>query len=76
MDELGITSNYLNAYVVSFSRKNGKEWFCTAGCIFAKSEDDIPKILTEKYGAVCIRSINKLDISDGTILYGSTWHVC
>lgn len=76
MDEIGVTSDYLNAYVVSFSRKNGNEWFCTAGCIFAKSEDDIPNLLTEKYGAVCIRSVCKLDISEGTIIYSSCMHVC
>ena len=76
MDELSITTDHLNAYVVAFSWKLEKEWFCNMGCIFAKSEDDIPKILTEKYGAVCIRSVCKLDISEGTILYGSTWHVC
>ena len=76
MDELGITTDHLNAYNVAFSRKNEKEWFCTAGCIFAKSEDDIPKILTEKYGTVCIRSVCKLDISEGTIIYGSYMHIC
>lgn len=76
MDEIGVTSDYLNAYVVAFSRKNEKEWFCSAACIFAKSEDDIHEILTEKYGLVCIRSINKLDISEGTIIYSSYMHVC
>ena len=34
MDEIGVTSDYLNAYVVAFSRKKEKEWFCNRHYFF------------------------------------------
>ena len=63
----------LNLYSIAFSRHKGKEWFCYGGYIFAKDEESLEALLNKQYGEVRIRSAQKVDIREGTILYGERW---
>lgn len=63
----------LNVYSVAFSRHKDKEWFCYDGYIFAKDEESLEALLNKQYGEVRIRYAQKVDIQEGTILYGERW---
>ena len=63
----------INLYFVAFSRHKGKEWVCNSGYIFAKDEESLEALLNKQYGEVRIRSTQKVDIQEGTILYGERW---
>lgn len=63
----------LNLYFVAFSRHEGKEWIANAGYIFAKNEESIVPLLSKHYGEVNVRYSQKIDIREGTILYGERW---
>lgn len=74
IEELDAYKNSLNLYFVVFSKHEGKEWSGYAGYIFAKRKDDIKQLLEIQCNAdVTIRSIESVDVQEGTILYGERW---
>ena len=72
IEGLDAYKNSLNLYFVSFSKHEGQEWTCHAGFIFGKRKEDIEELLKFQYNAdVTIRSIESVDIQEGTIImYG------
>ncbi len=74
IQELDAYKNSLNLYFVVYSKHEGKEWSGYAGYIFAKRKDDIEQLLKIQCDAdVTIRSIESIDVQEGTILYGERW---
>lgn len=74
IEELDAYKNSLNLYFVVFSKHEGKEWSGYAGYIFAKKKEDIESLLSVQCNAdVTIRSIESVDVQEGTILYGERW---
>ena len=74
IEELDAYKNSLNLYFVVFSKHEGKEWSGYAGYIFAKRKDDIEQLLKIQCNAdVTIRSIESVDVQEGTVLYGERW---
>lgn len=74
IEELDAYKNSLNLYFVVYSKHEGKEWSGYAGYIFAKQKDDIEQLLKIQCNAdVTIRSIESVDVQEGTILYGERW---
>jgi len=74
IEELDAYKNSLNLYFVVFSKHEGKEWSGYAGYIFAKKKEDIEPLLNIQCNAdVTIRSIESVDVQEGTILYGERW---
>lgn len=63
----------LYPYMIFFSHHEGKEWICHAGCIWAQNKESIESLLKRHYGEVLLRSAEKIDIQEGTILYGERW---
>ena len=64
----------LNLYFVLFSIHKGKEWTAHAGYIFAKCPADIQLLLNRTFGETLCRSMEKIRIEEGTVLYGERWH--
>lgn len=74
IEELDAYKNNLNLYFVVFSKHEGKEWSGYAGYIFAKKKEDIEPLLNINCNAdVTIRSIESVDVQEGTVLYGERW---
>lgn len=74
IEELDAYKNSLNLYYVVYSKHEGLEWTCHAGFIFAKKKEDIEFLLSIQYDTdVVVRSIESLDVQEGTILYGERW---
>ena len=63
----------LNVYFIIFSQHKNRQWEGYCGYIFAKDEKSIPELLTERLGEVCVRSIQKVDVKEGTVLFGERW---
>lgn len=64
----------LKLFFVSFATHKDKEWICNAGYIFAKNEESVSKLLAKKFGEVRMLALRKIDVEEGTILYGERWH--
>lgn len=67
----------LNLYFIAFAWQDdavSRDWHAAAGYIFAKDAVLVEDLLTEKYGKVSVKSIQPIDIQEGTVLYGSRWH--
>lgn len=74
IEELDAYKNSLNLYFVVFSKHEGKEWSGYAGYIFAKKKEDIEQLLEIQCNTdVTIRSVESVDVQEGTILYGERW---
>ena len=74
IEELDAYKNSLNLYFVVYSKHEGKEWSGYAGYIFAKQKDDIEQLLKVQCDTdITIRSIESVDVQEGTILYGERW---
>lgn len=74
IEELDAYKNSLNLYFVVYSKHEGKEWSGYAGYIFAKRKEDIEELLKIQCDAdVTIRSIESIDIQDGSVLCGRRW---
>lgn len=74
IEELDAYKNSLNPYFVVYSKHEGKEWSGYAGYIFAKKKEDIESLLNIQCNTdVTIRSIESVDVQEGTILYGERW---
>lgn len=64
----------LKLFFVSFAMHKDKEWICNAGYIFAKKAESVSKLLSEKYGEIRMLALRKVEVEEGTILYGERWH--
>ncbi len=74
IQELDAYKNSLNLYFVVYSKHEGKEWSGYAGYIFAKRKDNIEQLLKIQCDAdVTIRSVESVDVQEGTVLYGERW---
>ena len=72
--DLEAYKNSLKLYFVLFSKKEGLQWTCHGGYIFAKDGKDIGPLLSIRYGTeINVRTIEKIDILEGTVLYGERW---
>ena len=72
--DLEAYKNSLKLYFVLFSKKEGLQWTCHGGYIFAKDRKDIGPLLSIRYGTeINVRTIEKIDILEGTVLYGERW---
>ena len=62
----------LKLYFVMFATKDSdaKEWIAHYCYIFARDELTIFNLLNEKYDSVHVRSVQQVNIEEGTILYG------
>lgn len=64
----------LKLYFVTFATHEDKEWICNAGYIFAKKAESVSKLLAKKFGEVRMLALRKVDVEEGTVLYGERWH--
>lgn len=63
----------LKLYFVTFATHEDKEWICNAGYIFANKPEQVPKLLAKKFGEVRMLALRKIDVEEGTVLYGERW---
>ena len=67
----------LSLYFVAFSRHEGREWTCHAGYVFAYNKETIEALLSARYGTeIKVRSAERIDIFEGSVLYGRSWTSC
>ena len=66
--------NELKLFFVSFAIHKDKEWICNAGYIFAKKPESVSKLLAKKFGEVRMLALRKIDVEEGTVLYGERWY--
>lgn len=66
--------NDLKLYFVVFVVNENKQWSGKAGYVFGRDRDSVNATLNEKYGLSIIRSIDEVDVKEGTILYGRSWN--
>ena len=65
--------NDLNLYFVVFSQHKEKQWEGYCGYIFAKNEESVTDLLNEHLGEVHVRSVQKVEVKEGSILFGERW---
>lgn len=69
--------NDLKLYFVVFSKHepDKQSYTAYAGYIFAKDENRAAQLMRETYGKLTIiKSVNEINVKEGTILYGERWH--
>lgn len=65
----------LKLYFVMFAAKDAdeKEWTAHYNYIFARDELTVFNLINEQYDSVHIRSVQQVNVEEGTILYGKSW---
>ena len=66
--------NDLKLFFVMFAVHGEKEWAAHAGYIFAKKAESVSKLLAKKYGEVRMLALRKVEVEEGTVLYGERWY--